>query len=132
MKKIVFFDGVCNLCNGFVDFVIRRDTAKEIYFCSLQSKQAKELLKSYHIQVSDELSTIYFLKDNKLYHKSDAVLQIFKEFSSGYVFLSGILSLLPSFIRNSIYDLVAKNRYRILGKKESCRMPTMEERKQFL
>lgn len=132
-KKIIFFDGVCNLCNGFIDFTIKRNKNKDIYYCSLQSEKAKEILAHKNIIIKDnEYSTIYFLDGNSLYNKSSAILQVLKSLSKVYRLIGSICLIFPKFIRDSIYKFIAKNRYIFFGKKESCRLPLPEEINQFL
>lgn len=132
-KKIIFFDGVCNLCNGFIDFTIKRNKNKDIYYCSLQSQKAKEILAHKNIVIKDnEYSTIYFLNGNSLYNKSSAILQVLKNLSKVYMLIGSICLIFPKFIRDYMYTFIAKNRYLFFGKKESCRLPLPEEINQFL
>jgi len=130
-KKIIFFDGVCNLCNGFIDFVIRRDLQHTIYYCSLQSDVAKKMLGDKDITIGNSFSTIYFYDNGIVYNKSSAILRILKQLPR-YRTISSILLVLPAFLRNFFYMIIAKNRYRFFGKKETCRLPSPEERAQFL
>lgn len=132
-KKIIFFDGVCNLCNGFIDYVINRNKNQSIYYATLQSDIAVEKLKEYNnIVLESNYNTIYYYANNKLYSKSSAVLRIFLELSSFHKVTAKILLLIPKFIRDACYNVIAINRYRFLGKKETCRLPTESEKKQFL
>ena len=127
-KYIVYFDGVCNLCNSAVDFVIKHK-ANDIYFCSLQSKRGQEVLnKSAKIK---NLETIIFEKDEQLFTHSDAAIEIAKLLKKPYNYLQ-YSRFLPRFIRDFIYKLVSHNRYRLFGKKSTCRIPTEEERKFFI
>lgn len=132
-KNIVFFDGVCNMCNGFIDFLIRRDKKKLIYYSSLQSDFAKNTLKDYNI-VYDEtgLTTIYFFSDDKLYSQSTAILKILSLLKQPYPFISKVALLLKMSWRDKIYKYIAKNRYKIFGKRNTCRMPSKEEKAMFL
>jgi len=131
-KKIIFFDGVCNLCNGFIDFVIKRDKQKKIFYCSLQSDIAKDILKKYNITIGQNFSTIFFYENGKVFNKSKAILNIIKNLSICYKILAFILSLIPNFIRNFVYFYISKYRYKLFGEKETCRMPSPDERNQFL
>lgn len=132
-KKIIFFDGVCNLCNNFIDQIIHKDNKKIIYYSSLQSDITKELLKPFNVEVTDStLSTIFFYENGKLYKQSTAVLKVYTNLSTGYRILAKILLVIPSFIRNGVYNFIAKNRYRFFGKKETCRLPSQEEKDQFI
>lgn len=125
---ILFFDGVCNLCNNTVDFIIQRDTNQIIKYASLQGKTANELLGSSYTQ---ELHTVVFYQDQKIYIRSEAVIRALILLGPKYA-LSSILLVIPSFIRDFFYNLVAKNRYRIWGKRDTCRLPTASEKKLFL
>ncbi|WP_299554773.1 thiol-disulfide oxidoreductase DCC family protein [Seonamhaeicola sp.] len=131
-RKIIFFDGVCNLCNGFIDYVINRDKNKSIFYTTLQSDLAKAKLKDYNISLETEYTTIYYYANNKLYSKSSAILQIFLQLSTFHKITSRIFWIIPKFIRDGFYSFIAKNRYRFFGKKETCRLPTEQEKKQFL
>jgi len=126
---IIFFDGVCNLCNNSVQFIIKRDKKNKFKFASLQSSFAKNNL-SKHIDV-DKLESIVLLNEDKLYSKSTAALLIARELSGMwpmfYVFI-----IIPSFIRDWFYNVIAKNRYRIFGKKDSCMIPSPAFKEKFL
>lgn len=128
--NIVFFDGVCNFCNSTVDLVFSKNKKKNMYYSSLQSEFAKEFLGHHGINASD-LDTIIFYSSEKFYFRSSAVLQISKQLSGGYKILSVFL-LVPSFIRDAVYKWVAKNRYKFFGKKETCRIPSPQEKQYFL
>jgi len=132
-RKIIFFDGECNLCNSFISYVINRDSNKSLYFCTLQSNLAKTLLNEYDsIILETNFSTIYYYSNNKLYSKSSAILHIFLELSILHKIIAKIALIIPKFIRDFIYTLISKNRYRLFGKKETCRLPTEDEKKQFI
>jgi len=126
--RIIYFDGVCNLCNGFVDFVIQRDKEHLFQFAPLQGKSALQLLNHQDLG----LDSVVYYDNGQVYKKSIAVLKIAGELSTGYRFFSKLASLLPIFILNFFYDFIAKNRYLFFGKKQTCRLPTLEERKLFL
>lgn len=128
MKQILFFDGVCNLCNGFVDFIVSRDTKNIFQFAPLQGKTAIASLRKESI---DALNTVILFKEGLEFQKSDAALMVLQQLGGGWI-LFKIFWIIPRFLRNIVYDLVAKNRYRIFGKRESCRLPTKEERARFL
>ena len=133
MKSIIFFDGVCNLCNGFVHFVIDRDPAERFTFVSFQSEAARRLLAEYKqpLPVSGAPSTIYLLRDGRFYQRSEAVLLILGQLSSRWHH-AALLRHLPRGLRDWGYELVARNRYRILGREETCRIPTPALRSRFL
>lgn len=131
-RNIIFFDGVCNLCNNFIDYVIRRDKNKIIFYSSLQSDFAIKLLKDHDINLDKGLSTVFYYKDNKLYSQSKAIMYIFLELSMFHKIVARIGLCIPAFLRNLIYNFIANNRYRFFGKKESCRLPSPEEKDQFI
>lgn len=127
---IIFFDGVCNLCNSSVDRVIRWDKKSVFRFASLQSKKAEELLQPFNLNLKDPGSIVYYHK-GKIRQKSNAVLSILLKlglpFSLLYVF-----KITPRFLRNYVYDVIARNRYKWFGVKETCRIPTEEEKALFI
>jgi predicted DCC family thiol-disulfide oxidoreductase YuxK len=132
LKKlnIVFFDGVCNFCNSTVDIIYRKNSAKDIYYASLQSEFARSFLKEHSIDSTD-LDTIIYYSGEKFYFRSDAILQLSKKLSGLHKLLSAFM-IVPKFLRDGIYSWIAKNRYKFWGKKETCRIPTAEEKQQFL
>tara|TARA_B110000003_G_C16582002_1_gene508436 strand:- start:746 stop:1153 length:408 start_codon:yes stop_codon:yes gene_type:complete len=120
--SIILFDGVCNLCNGAVNFVIKRDPGNVFKFAPLQEKQGALLLKTHAIDIQ-KLESIVLIENEKVYIKSSAALRITKKLS-GLWPLFFVLLIIPSFIRDGIYDIIAKNRYKWFGKKEQCMIPT--------
>ncbi|MCA0231139.1 MAG: thiol-disulfide oxidoreductase DCC family protein [Bacteroidetes bacterium] len=126
---IIFFDGVCNFCNASVNFIIDHDSTRRYRFASLQSELGQKTLQENGYSTI-ELNTILLLRSGKLYQKSTAALEIAR-YLKGWSWLYGFI-LLPRFIRDAVYGLVARNRYRIFGKSESCRIPTPEERSLFI
>ncbi|MDA9554824.1 thiol-disulfide oxidoreductase DCC family protein [Pelobium sp.] len=129
-QHIILFDGVCNLCNGFVQFVIKRDKKANFKFAALQSAAAKEILLANQLN-PQELKTVIFIRDHKVYTQSDAALQIAKGLD-GLWPLAGVLLVIPKFIRNAVYQFIAKNRYRWFGEKETCMVPTPDLQNRFL
>lgn len=123
-KPIIIFDGVCNLCNGLVNFIIDRDANATFQFVALQSELAKLILKD-SAHVIFDASTIVLINGEKIYFKSSAALHIAKRLGQGWSLFYAMI-ILPVFIRDGIYDFVAKNRYRWFGQLESCRIPTAE------
>ncbi len=126
-KNIIFFDGFCGICNRFIDFLISRRTGKHLYFSPLQGDAAKALLPQEYLAQD----TIIFKTEKKIYIKSTAALQIIASLG-GLWKLVLIFLIVPAFIRNFVYDVIARNRYKWFGKKEACRIPTPAERAQFL
>ncbi len=129
-NPILLFDGVCNLCNQSVQFIIKADKKVVFRFASLQSEFAKEHLKQFETETED-LKTIYLLVDNKIYDRSDAALEIAKRLG-GFWQLFYVFKIIPSFIRDAVYNLISRNRYRWFGKQESCMIPSPELTSRFL
>jgi predicted DCC family thiol-disulfide oxidoreductase YuxK len=130
-KKIILFDGVCNLCNNAINFIIERDKKDIFRFASLQSELGKRLVSERGID-PEVLDTIYLIEPGVVYYeKSTAALKIAKELSGGYSLMQ-YFQYLPKFLRDGVYNLVASNRYSWFGKKESCMIPTPELKAKFL
>ncbi len=130
-KKVILFDGVCNLCNGAVQWVIRRDREDLFRFAPLQGEIAQKLARERHIDTGRIDSIVLIDPGVAYYVKSDAALEIARHLK-GYGFLPLLFSWLPARLRDGVYDLVARNRYRLFGKKEQCMVPTPELRSKFL
>ncbi len=131
-KNIVFFDGMCNLCNHLVDFLIKRDRGKNLFYCSLQNPKALDYINQKDIE---KLNTLFFLHNKKIYKKSTAALLILIHIYDSKIPLKiffKTLLLVPSFIRDLVYKVLSLNRYRIFGKRQSCRVPTDKEKEQFI
>ncbi|GAA5035871.1 hypothetical protein GCM10011506_31650 [Marivirga lumbricoides] len=126
--RIIFFDGVCNLCNGAVNFVIDRDPKAKFKLAPLQSDIAAKYLKEEQL---DNLNSIALFEEGKIYQKSSAALRIAKKLTGAWPLLYGLI-IIPPFMRDFFYDLVAKNRYKWFGKQETCRMPTPDIKTRFL
>ncbi len=130
-KKLVLFDGVCNLCNGAIQFMIKHDKNDTFRYAALQSDIGKKLIEERNID-TDKVDSILLIEPGVAYYdKSDAALQIGKHLK-GYGTLSSILLSIPRSLRNIIYDFIARNRYKWYGKKEECMIPTPELRAKFL
>ena len=130
-KKIVVFDGVCNLCNGAIQFIIKRDKEDAFRFAALQSEVGQKLVAERGIDTAKVDSIILIDPGVAYYTKSEAALEIGTELK-GYRTLSKILGLIPSSLSNIVYDFVAKNRYKWYGKKKACMIPTPELQAKFL
>ncbi|MGK0365999.1 MAG: putative DCC family thiol-disulfide oxidoreductase YuxK [Saprospiraceae bacterium] len=129
-KPLLFFDGVCNLCSGFVQFVIERDPTGKFRFASLQSEAGRQVLQDIDMSET-ELSTVVLLKDGKTYTHSDVALEMSLEIG-GLWTLFYVFKIIPKVLRDKIYDWVAVNRYKWFGEKESCWLPTPELQARFL
>lgn len=129
-KRIVLFDGVCNLCNGAVRFIIRHDAKDQFRFASLQSDFAKQLLKKHHFPIH-KTGSIILIEGGKVYLRSGAVLGIIRRLG-GFWKLLVVFYIIPRFIRDGMYDFIARNRYKWFGKRNECMIPTKELRQRFL
>ncbi|MBT30890.1 MAG: thiol-disulfide oxidoreductase [Thalassobius sp.] len=127
--SIILFDGVCNLCNGSVNFIIDHDKKNRFKFTSLQSEKGQELLKKHNLNL--ELESIILVENEKTYQKSDAALRISKKLNFPIPLLY-VAIIIPRLIRDQIYNYIAKNRYKWFGKSDSCRMPTPELKAKFI
>lgn len=130
-KQLVIFDGTCNLCNTYVQYIIRHDK-KDIYrFTALQSETGQDLVQKFNIDTAKIDSIILYSEIKGIYYKSTAVLKIASHLGFPRNILK-IFLIIPPFIRNWFYDLVAKNRYKWYGKRETCMVPTAELQKKFI
>ena len=130
-KKIILFDGVCNLCNGSVQFVIKRDKKDAFRYAAIQSEMGEQLIAERHIDTNQVDSIILIEPGVAYFTKSDAALEIAGELG-GLWKLTSIFKWIPKSIRDVIYDFVARNRYKWFGKQESCMIPTPELKAKFL
>ena len=130
-KKIILFDGLCNLCDGTVQFIIKRDTKDVFRFVSLQSDLGRELLQKLPIEFQLTDSVILYESEKVFFYKSQAVFEIVKSIGGIYYCLL-IFKLLPNAITNAVYNFIAKNRFRWWGKKESCLVPSKDLQSKFL
>ena len=127
---VLLFDGVCNLCNGFVQFVIQRDNKGFFRFTALQSDVGQGLQKEFQL-VPNQLDTVILIYQNKVYTHSDVALQIAKQLG-GLWSVFTLFSIIPKSSRDAIYNWIAKNRYRWFGKQEACMLPRPEWENRFL
>ncbi len=127
---IVMFDGVCNLCNDAVDFIIVRDKNDKFKFGALQEDKSKDILKPYKVK-EDYLDSIILIRGDQIFYKSRAALEIAKNLSGLWPVTYAFI-IIPAFVRDPIYDWIARNRYKWFGKRETCRFPSEEERAKFL
>ena len=125
---VVLFDGVCNLCNGVVQFVIARDPQARFKFASQQSQAGLELLRLYHLP---EMTSVVLIRDGQALLKSDAVLEIARLLPAPWAWAVAF-KVVPRALRDWLYDLVARLRYSIFGRRDACWLPTPELRTRFL
>ena len=126
---VLFFDGVCGLCNRFVDFTLAHDRAGCIRFSPLQGETARARLTPADVQ---SLESVVLLDESGVYRRTSAVVRVLRQLSPGWRIVAGLLWLIPRPLRDFGYKLVAANRYRLFGKKETCRVPAPGEKERFL
>lgn len=129
-NKIVLFDGVCHLCQWSIQFIISHDPQGDFHFASLQSEIGKELLKSNGLS-ENYVSSVILIENGRIYTGSTAALRIAKRLTFPWRLLYGFI-IVPRFIREPIYNYIAKNRYRWFGKDDVCFMPTQKLKSRFL
>jgi len=127
--NIILFDGVCNLCNHTVTFLIKYDKNNILKFTASQTIAGANIIRQY--SVLNEGKSVVFIKDGIVFYKSDAVIEIARQLN-GWPHLFKYACFFPKFLRDGIYNLIAKNRYSLFGKKETCMVPTEENRNRFL
>ena len=130
-KQLVLFDGVCNLCNSSIIYIIKRDKNDIFRFAPLQSEIGQKILDTYQIDPSKTDSILLYTPNKGLFSRSTAVLKIASKLSFP-TNLHAVFLIVPAFIRNVVYNFIAKNRYKWYGKKESCMIPTPELKQKFL
>jgi len=128
-KSVIFFDGVCNLCNASVQFAIEHDKHDIFKFTALQGNYAKAILPKFNIDL-ERINSIILVENDRLYTKSSAALRIAKKLNGFWPMLYAFM-IIPKFIRDWFYDIIAKNRYKWWGKQESCWVPTPELKEKF-
>lgn len=129
-KSIIFFDGVCNLCNASVNFVIKHDKKAQFLFASFQSDAAKEILLHFNLK-NLNTDTVILVEGNKVYDKSTAALKIAKHLDGGFKAFYAFM-IVPKILRDWIYSVVANHRYKWFGKMDSCMIPSPELKNRFL
>lgn len=129
-KPIILFDGVCNLCNSAVLFVIKHDLNENFLFASLQGEVGQQILTKYNLPLQ-QLNSFVLLQDDKIYLKSSAALQVAQQLDGVWKCFY-IFNIVPKFIRDGIYSWIAKNRYRWFGKKDACIIPSPHLQQRFL
>ncbi|WP_299391258.1 thiol-disulfide oxidoreductase DCC family protein [uncultured Gelidibacter sp.] len=130
-KQLILFDGVCNLCNTSVQYVIKHDQNDVFRYTALQSEVGQELLKQFKIDTKKTDSILLYSEENGISYKSTAALKIASKLGFPRNLIAVFL-IVPAFIRNWVYDFIAKNRYKWYGKKDECMIPTAELKSKFL
>ncbi|WMI64670.1 DCC1-like thiol-disulfide oxidoreductase family protein [Aestuariibaculum sp. YM273] len=130
-KQLILFDGVCNLCNSSVNFIIKHDKKNAFLFTPLQSHLGKQIIEEYNIDTNKTDSILLYIPKKGITYKSTAALKIASHLGFPVKILSVFL-IIPTFIRNWVYDFIAKNRYKWFGKKETCMIPSPKLKSKFL
>jgi predicted DCC family thiol-disulfide oxidoreductase YuxK len=129
-QRIILFDGVCNFCNSGVQFALKRDKTHSLQFTPLQGETAKKLLPRYNINPTT-LTSVVLIDGDKAHTQSSAALRICRYLKGGWPLLYGFI-IVPRFLRDAVYNFIARNRYRWFGKKDSCMIPSPEQKSRFL
>ncbi len=128
---IVLFDGVCNLCNSTVQFVLRRDSRQQFHFASLQSEAGGYFLNKYNLP-TENFASFVLVYNNRCYRQSDGALMVFYLLGGVWRVFFFVLKWLPLWLRDGAYKIIANNRYRWFGQRETCWIPTPELKARFL
>ena len=129
-RPVILFDGVCNLCNRSVQYIIRHDKNELFSFASLQSQSGQHLLQQYHLPKSDFASFV-LIENDRAFIRSTGALKVARRLSGPIKLLYGFI-IVPAFIRDAVYNLISKNRYKCFGRQHSCMIPTPELQNRFL
>ena len=127
--NVILFDGVCNLCTHTVSFLIKYDKNNNLKLAACQTNAGENIIRQYNLM--DESESVVFIKNGIVFYKSDAIIEIAKQIK-GWPHIFKYTSFLPKFLRDGMYNLIAKNRYSLFGKKVTCMLPTNENQKRFL
>ncbi|MCF1191772.1 thiol-disulfide oxidoreductase DCC family protein [Mangrovimonas sp. AS39] len=130
-KELILFDGVCNLCDSSIQFIIKHDKHNTFLFTPLQSELSQSIIEQFGIDTQKIDSIILFRKNEGVFYKSTAALKIASKLKFPINILASFI-ILPKFIRDTVYDFIARNRYTWFGKKESCMIPTPELKAKFI
>lgn len=129
-RNLLLFDGVCNFCNAGVNFVLRRDKKKRLFFASLQSETGQKVLKHFGLPRHD-FDTFVLVEKGKIYERSTAALRVAK-LLGGFWSVFWFFMLVPRPLRNAVYGLIARHRYKLFGRRDACMIPTPQTRERFL
>lgn len=127
---IILFDGICNFCNGGVNFILKQDKKNRFRFAPLQSSAGQEALKQFNLSTKD-FDSFVLLESSKVYQKSSAFLKVMNQLPWYWKWVQ-VFWIVPKFLRNGVYDVIARNRYKWFGKKNECMIPKPEIRSRFL
>jgi len=129
-QPIILFDGVCNFCNSAVNFTLKRNTKANIFFAPMQNEAGQKLLQQYNLP-ADDMQSFIFIENGVVYKQSTAALKVCRHLRRVWPLCYGLI-IVPKFIRDGIYNWIAKNRYKWFGVRQACMIPTPEVRARFL
>lgn len=129
-RNIILFDGVCNLCVGSVQFVLKRDTRNHFLFASMQSRSGQEILRRFDLS-ADVVDSFVLIENGRVYHRSTAALRVARKLRGLWPLLY-VFIIVPRTVRDTIYNWIARNRYRWFGKKDECWLPTPDLKERFI
>ncbi|HMO32589.1 MAG TPA: thiol-disulfide oxidoreductase DCC family protein [Lacibacter sp.] len=129
-ERLVLFDGVCNFCNFWIQFALKRDKSSRLTFGSLQGTTAQEVLPTFDIDPT-VLTSVIFIENGKVYRESTAALRVCRYLDGGWKLLYGLI-MIPAFLRDPVYRWIGKNRYRWFGRQQACMLPAPEQRARFV
>ena len=129
-QPVILFDGVCNFCNSAVTFTIKRNRKANIFFAAMQSAAGQKILEQHHLP-ADDMKSFIFIENGIVYKQSTGALKVCRHLRGLWPLCYGFI-IIPKFIRDGVYNWIAKNRYKWFGKKESCMIPTPETKARFL
>jgi len=128
---VILFDGICNLCSGAVQFIIRHDPKHQFRFASLQSDLGQQIIKQFKIPPGEAMNSFILFENEKIYTRSTGALRVTKKLNGLWPLLYGFI-IVPPFLRNAVYNFIGRNRYKWFGKKEACWIPTPALKSLFL
>jgi len=135
-NPVILYDGICGLCNRLVRFILTQDKSGRLYFASLQSDFAAKILRRHDLDTTD-LDTFHFVENyeqpsERVFQRSDAVLRVGRELGGFWAVLAAVAKVLPRALRDLLYRIIARNRYRVFGRYETCMLPAPNQRSRFL
>ncbi|HEY6975650.1 MAG TPA: DCC1-like thiol-disulfide oxidoreductase family protein [Chitinophagaceae bacterium] len=128
---VILFDGVCNLCSGAVQFIIKHDPKHQFHFASLQSGFGQKIIKEFKISPGEAMNSFILFENEKIFTRSTGALRVAKKLNGLWPLLYAFI-IIPPFLRNAVYNLIARNRYKWFGKKDACWVPTPELKALFI
>lgn len=130
-KSVVVFDGVCVLCNHWVDFILRHDHAGQFQLAAMQGRHGRALLQAHGLSPDDPASFL-LVQGGRAHIDSDAIMQLLQQLGSGWRMIAGLARMIPRFCRDPLYRWIARHRYRLFGKRAQCRVPDPAQAWRFL